>query len=124
MESTSSRHLCGHHTSTCAITYDAVFNTFVPLDYRAGVIGNRTTASHFVQAIALARILIVERLDEQAGIVVSPTVAGVVHAAAVKLLWPTLAVELGNLTQHKKMRNDTHHHVGDGRAAGGLEHRL
>src|ERR1039458_10666949 len=27
VESTSDRHLCGHQTPTCAITYDAVFSS-------------------------------------------------------------------------------------------------
>jgi hypothetical protein len=60
-------------------------------------------AAHLVKAIALARVLVVPRLDKQAGIVVGAAIAGVVDAAAVELLGPALAVERRNLAQHQQV---------------------
>ena len=103
---------------------DGIAGALVPLDHRAGVVGDRTAAAHLVKAIALARVFVVQRLDEQAGIVVGAAIAGVVNAAAVELLGPALAVERGKLSQHQQVGHDGHHHVGDGRAAGDVDDRL
>src|ERR1035438_1518161 len=76
---------------------DGITGAFVPLDHRTGVVGDGAFAAHFVEAIALARVLVVKGLDEQAGIVVRPAIAGVVNAPAVKFLWPAQAVQCGRL---------------------------
>ena len=83
-----------------------IAGAFVPLHHRAGVVGDRPLAAHLVKAISLARVLVVPRLDKQAGIVVGAAIAGVVNAAAVELLGPAVVVERRNLAQHQQVRHD------------------
>src|SRR5208283_1833613 len=101
-----------------------IAGAFIPLGDRAGVVGDGTFAAHLVQAITLARVLVVKCLDEQSGIVIGAAIAGVVHAATVELFGPALTVEFRNLPQHQQVRHHGHHHVGDGRAAGHVDHGL
>src|SRR5512139_3189891 len=54
---------------------DRVADAVVPADDAAGVVGNGAPASHLVQAVAALRVLVVERLDEESGVVVRPAVA-------------------------------------------------
>src|SRR6266702_3537183 len=82
---------------------DGIAGALVPLHHRTGVVGHRPLAAHLVQAESLARVLVVPRLDEEAGIVVRPPVAGVVYAAPVELLRTSLVVQRGNLPQHQQM---------------------
>src|SRR5664279_2566836 len=77
---------------------DGVACALVPLHHRAGVVGHGALAAHLVQAVTLARILVVPGLDEQASVVVRTPVAGVVDATPIELLRPPLAVQFRNLS--------------------------
>ena len=97
---------------------------FVPAHHRAGVVGHRALAAHLVKAISLARVLVVPRLDEQAGIVIRPAIAGVVNAASVELLGPAQASRAPESGRAPADASPRHHHVGDRRAARHVDHRL
>src|SRR5438034_7005872 len=73
--------------------------TLVPAHGGAGVISRRTLAAHLVEAIALARVLVVEGLDELSRVEVRPAIAFVVDALAVECLGPPLTVEVGQLVE-------------------------
>ena len=60
---------------------DRVACPFVLFDDTAGVVGARPFASHFVEAIPMLGVFVVEALHEEAGVEVGTAVAGVVHAA-------------------------------------------
>src|ERR1019366_6218296 len=88
-------------TDAAMARLDGIAGALVPLHHRARIVGNRALAAHLVEAIALARVLVVKGFDEEAGVVVGATIAGVVDAAAIELLWPAQAVECRNLSQHQ-----------------------
>jgi hypothetical protein len=70
------------------------------------------------------RALVVEGLDELAGVEVRPAVALVVDALAVEHLRAALAVQLGDLVEGQHVGDHAGHHLGDRRAAGHLDDGL
>ena len=60
---------------------DWVTGALVPFDDTARVIGAWTFASHFIQAVAMLGILIVEALHEQTGVEIRTAVARIMYPA-------------------------------------------
>src|SRR5271166_5811054 len=60
---------------------DRVADAAVPLGHRARVVRHGPAAAHLVQAIALARLLVVPGLHEHSSVVVSTPIAGIMYAA-------------------------------------------
>jgi len=96
----------------------------VPADRSARIVGCGAAAAHFVQAESLARIVIVERFDEQASVIIGPAVAGIVHAPRIELLRAALLVELRDSVEGEEVDEHAGHDFRDGRAALNINDRL
>src|SRR5208283_1395200 len=96
----------------------------VPAHGRAGVVGRRTLAAHLVQAIALARVLVVPFLDELPRVEVRTAIAFVVDALGIEHLRPPLAVELRQTAEGRDEGHDAGHDLGDRRTARHLDDGL
>src|SRR5512136_982206 len=99
-------------------------NAAVPAHRRAGVVGRRSLAAHLVEAIALARRLVVPFLDELARVEMRAAVAFVVDALRIKHLRPTLTIKLGQLPEGRDVSHDAGHDFRDRRAARHLDDGL
>ena len=66
---------------------DGEARPLVPADGRACIVGRRAFAAHLVEAVALARVVVVPMLDELAGIEMRASIAFVVNALAVEHGW-------------------------------------
>src|ERR1035437_1181285 len=96
----------------------------VPLEDRAGREGRRSLATHFVQAPALSRPFIIERLDELARVEVRATRALVVDALAVGEQRAPLAIDRGKASEREVMHDRRGHDVTDRRTARDRDDRL
>ena len=96
---------------------DWVTGALVPFDDTARVIGARTFASHFIQAVAMLGVLIVEALHEQTGVEIRTAVARIMYSAGVEHLRTAQSVQLRHAFESQHINNDTRHHVGDRRTA-------
>src|SRR5690348_3642145 len=103
---------------------NGIAGAFVPLHDGTCVVSDRSAAAHFVEAIALLCVLVVPRLNKEAGIVVGAAIACVVDASAIELLGAAEAVQRGNLAEDEQMGDHAHHDVGDWRATGNVDDRL
>ena len=96
----------------------------VPLEDRAGREGRRALASHLIEAPALPGRLVVELLDELAGVEVGAPRALVVDARAVGEEGAPFGIELGQPVEGEVVDHRGGDHVADRRAAGDVHHRL
>src|SRR5271165_5110908 len=103
---------------------NGIADAAVPLRYRTGVVRDRAAATHLVEAITLARLVVVPGLDEQPCVGIGTAIAGVVYATRVELAGTPLVVEFGPATQHQYVRHHAGHDVGDWWAARHIDHRL
>ena len=103
---------------------DGIADAVVPADHAAGIVGRRPAAAHLVEAEAVARIFVVEGLDEEAGVIVGPAVAGVVHPPRVECLRAAERIQLGDTVEGQQVHHDARHHLGDRRAALDVDDRL
>src|SRR6266496_4051471 len=68
--------------------------TLVPAHRGAGVVCRRALAAHLVEAVSLARIVVVESFDELPRVEMRSAIALVVDALTVERLGPSLTVEV------------------------------
>ena len=66
----------------------------IPLQSRAGVVGDRPLAADLIEAPAFARALVVEALGEQSFVVEGPAIAAIMNAVAEKCFRPVQVIEI------------------------------
>ena len=96
----------------------------VPLEDRTGREGRRSLAPDLIEAPPLPCRLVVELLDELAGIEVGAPRALVVNARAVGEQRPALGVQRGQAAEGQVVDDGGGDHVADRRAPGDVHHRL
>ena len=74
-------------------------NAAIPPHRRTGVVGRRPLAAHFIQATALAGVLVVPLFDEFASVEMRAAIAFVVDALRIEHFWPALPVEFRQPTE-------------------------
>ena len=99
-------------------------NATVPAHGRARVVGGRTLAAHLVQAVPLARTLVIPGFGKLASIEVPTAIALVVNALTVEHLRPPLAIEFRQAIEGQHVGDDASHHFGDRRTARHVDDRL
>src|SRR5574343_689540 len=124
------RRDAGHTVIEAALVPEAIFGTAdtavtglhrpadaaVPAHGRTGVVGGRTLAAHLVQAVPLARPLVIPGFGKLAGIEITAAIAFVVNALAIEHLRAALAIQLRNTVEGQHVGDDTGHHFGNRRA--------
>ncbi len=96
----------------------------VPLDGRAGVVGDRALAAELEQAPALARALVIEGLGELPAFVERPAIAAIVNALAVEGPRATEVIEIRYLAEGEVLRQHAGDHDRNGRATRDVDDRL
>ena len=94
-------------TQTGVTALDRVTGALVPFDDTARVIGARTFASHFIQAVAMLGVLIVEALHEQAGVEIRTAVARIMYSAGVEHLRTAQSVQLRHAFESQHISEDS-----------------
>ncbi len=91
--------------------------TIIPFDNSTWVVSGRPFAANFVQAISSLCILVIEGLHKQAGIIVGPPVATVMHTLWVKRFRSAEAIQGRNCSERDEMNEYPSHHFSNWRTA-------